>query len=65
MRVHPLHLLEPEDLALFDLWRLYRRGHLPHAGGAAEQPTYLLDAFALMDATAPHFERRGDDGGSR
>ncbi len=55
--MHPANLLEPEDLAVLGLWLACRGngmapGPLPFAGGAAEQPAWLMAAFQAMDAAA-------------
>jgi len=70
--VHPRWLLEPDDLALVDLWREWRGvelvlpmpspaggaqpvaagrlpGRLPFAGGLADQPACVIEAFREMD----------------
>ena len=54
LRVHPLEILEPEDLGLADLWRVHRGGMapgpLPFAGGLADQPACVMESFAVMSA---------------
>jgi hypothetical protein len=63
LRVHPIHLLDEEDLAILALFQEWRsgmsgRGHLPFAGGAAEQPALVMDALAVIDAAVQLLERR-------
>lgn len=51
--MHPLHLLGPDEMAMIDLWSSWRAGdgagHLPFAGGSAEQPACVMAAIAIMD----------------
>ena len=67
LTVHPIHLLDAEDLALLDLWLAWRgnglsAGHLPEAGGVMDQPSYTMTAFRIMDAAESALrEKRGDD----
>ncbi|MFZ1427186.1 MAG: hypothetical protein WAS21_10495 [Geminicoccaceae bacterium] len=54
--MHPRHLVDPEDRLLIDVWLAWRRdgmggtGHLPFAGGYAQQPSALMRALEAMDA---------------
>lgn len=54
--MHPVELADEDAFGVFELWRHYRPsglggpGHLPFAGGAADQPALLLDAFAVLAA---------------
>lgn len=60
--MHPRHLVGGEEDAVLDLWRAWRggagsmgglmasAGHLPFAGGAAEQPACLMAAFDICEA---------------
>lgn len=56
--MHPVHLVDEEDLALIDIWAAWRRdgmggvGHLPFSGGYAEQPAALMRALEAMDGAA-------------
>lgn len=54
LRVHPLQILDAEDLGLVDLWRAHRGGMapgpLPFAGGLADQPACVMESFAVMSA---------------
>jgi hypothetical protein len=58
LRVHPVHLLDADDLAVVELWRAWRGegggigGALPFAGGAGDQPAALMAAFQAMEALA-------------
>ncbi len=58
LRVHPIHLVDEEDLPLIDIWAAWRRdgmggaGHLPFSGGYAEQPAALMKALESMDGAA-------------
>ena len=67
--LHPLHFAGAEEFAAIALWREYRggdfsRGPLPFAGGAAEQPAKLMDAFnfiaGLWAASEPKPEGKPD-----
>jgi hypothetical protein len=55
LRVHPSYLMDDEDRTLIDIWAAYRRdgmggvGHLPFAGGYAQQPSALMRALEAMD----------------
>lgn len=56
LRVHPVHLLDDDDLACVEIWRAWRgdgagNGRLlPFAGGSAQQPAALMSALRHMDA---------------
>jgi hypothetical protein len=68
LRIHPAHLLDPEDLDLLELWQASERegvavslggvtrwpipGPLPFSGGLAEQPAALVAAFREMSWAA-------------
>lgn len=52
--MHPAYLLGPEELAMLEIWGAWRgggmgAGHLPFAGGAADQPACVMAALAIMD----------------
>lgn len=53
-RTNPRDWLEPWCWAMLRLWRLSQggmgAGHLPEAGGTMDQPTKMIEAFALMSA---------------
>jgi len=50
LRVHPVHLVEPEAEFLFDLWFERReRRSLPDPGGILQQAAKTLEAFAVID----------------
>jgi hypothetical protein len=51
-RTNPAHLVGPDEQAMLKLWSLHDSpaGHLPDGGGSAEQPSIMLDAFAVMSA---------------
>lgn len=53
--MHPSHILDPEDMALVNYWRVFNAaeggsGPLPFSGGLAEQPACMLDAFDIIGA---------------
>jgi hypothetical protein len=61
LRVHPLHLIEPVDLLLVDLWRRCRGGEpgpfggggpgpLPEAGGVLDQAVCTMESLAVIEA---------------
>lgn len=51
LRVHPLHLLDEETVAVARLWADCRRaGEMPCGGGRLDQPVKLMAAFAALDA---------------
>ncbi len=58
LRVHPIHIVDEEDLALIEIWASWRRdsmggaGHLPFSGGYAEQPAALMKALEAMEGAA-------------
>lgn len=65
LQVQPRHLLESEDRLILELWRAWRRdgfsggiGHLPFAGGAAEQPAALMAAFEACTAADWRIRKR-------
>lgn len=58
-KTNPKFLLGESDFDMVTLWTLYRQGHLPDSGGAAEQPAIMLDAFGAMEATATKLSKRG------
>jgi len=63
IRVHPVHLIEPETEILFDLWQDGReRRSLPDAGGLFQQSAKVLEAFAIIDGTVAALKaaRRGN-----
>lgn len=45
----PFAMVTPETEYVLELYRHYCRGLLPLAGGVADQPVWLLDAFAIID----------------
>lgn len=55
---HPRDILDGDDRALLVLWRAWRAGgmgaagHLPFAGGVADQPACVMAALAIMDGAA-------------
>lgn len=55
LMVYPLNLLDETDRLVLSLWRHYRgsamggRGHLPFAGGVADQPAFVMACFEVMD----------------
>jgi hypothetical protein len=54
LTVHPMHLIPAEVLELVPLWYAWRggdmaAGHLPFAGGAADQPALLMACFGIMN----------------
>jgi len=65
-RVHPSALIGDEESGVVDLWRDWRGsgmgtpGHLPFAGGAADQPALLVDAFRLLDWAAEQLKEKED-----
>lgn len=52
--MHPLNLLSPEEIDMIDVWAAWRgemaRGHLPFAGGTADQPACVMTALAVMES---------------
>ena len=68
LRVHPMHLVDAEDLALIRLWELHSGGMapgpLPFAGGTAEQPASVLEAFRVISSAWEKLmpKREGEDG---
>jgi hypothetical protein len=64
LRVHPTHLLGPEDRAVIDLWLPYRPdgmgrlGHLPYSGGYAEQPSALMRLLDAMNSAEGRIRER-------
>lgn len=59
-------MLDDETTAMLRLWLHWRRGeagHLPFAGGTAEQPACVMAALAIMDAAerAIRPKRRGQE----
>lgn len=61
VRVHPRFLLTDEEITVACLWRDYRgggfgHGPLPFAGGSAEQPALVMDAFGVLSAAAAKIE---------
>lgn len=66
LRVHPLHILDEEDLAMLSLFQEWRpgmagRGHLPFSGGSAEQPALVMDALAIMENAAQLLEKKSGE----
>ncbi|RDD60489.1 hypothetical protein [Ferruginivarius sediminum] len=64
--MHPLHLLDDEDMALIRLWDAWRGGgqgpgHLPAAGGMLDQPAATMESLHLMAATAARMRRNRKD----
>lgn len=63
---HPLAILDPEALELVRLWQLWRPtgfggcGPLPYAGGTADQPVSILDAFAHCSRIAYELKAQED-----
>ena len=51
LNVHPIHLIDNEDRALLDLWRAYKAGHLPVAGGVLDQPACVMTCLDIMSET--------------
>lgn len=54
IRVHPRYFLGEEEMAVAALWWQYRggglgNGPLPFAGGAADQPSLVMDAFGACN----------------
>ncbi len=65
--MHPANLLEAGELTVLGLWLACRGngmapGPLPFAGGAAEQPAWLMAAFQAMDAAAVALRRKPGEG---
>lgn len=65
LRVHPKHLLTPDDLAVLELYRAWRIGGpfggvgpLPFPGGYAEQPAALMRCFQHLAAVESQFPPR-------
>lgn len=62
--MHPVHLLDDEDFVILELWQAYRRdamgapGHLPFAGGYAEQPAALMRALEACSAVEARIRAR-------
>ena len=62
--MHPAHLLDDEDHDILGLWIAYRGGgmggvgHLPFAGGMAEQPSALMAALESMQGAAAAVRER-------
>lgn len=61
LRVHPRHLLDEEELALLEIFQEWRagmggRGHLPFAGGSADQPALVMDALAVIESATQALE---------
>lgn len=61
--MHPRFVLDEEDLALGQLWQEWRpgmagRGHLPFAGGSAEQPAIVMDALSVIEQAARLLEKK-------
>lgn len=61
IRVHPAYILSDEELTVATLWRDYRgsgfgHGPLPFAGGMADQPSLVMDAFAALSTFAAILE---------
>lgn len=52
LTVHPLHIVDDEDLQLVRLWRQHDHGHgpLPSAGGSLDQSSSLMACFDILDA---------------
>lgn len=53
MRVHPRFLLSDEEMTVAALWRDHTGGGfsvgpLPFAGGTADQPALVMDAFKTL-----------------
>lgn len=66
--MHPEHLLGTEEMAMIDIWSAWRAGdgvgHLPFAGGAAEQPACVMAALAVMDGAWHALRRAGRKDGA-
>jgi hypothetical protein len=65
---HPRHALDGEELAVLDLYLAWRGGgfgpgHLPFAGGAAEQPAGLMAALSHCAAVEATIRERGKERG--
>lgn len=64
LRVHPSHLLGAPERAIIDLWLPYRLdgmgrlGHLPYAGGYAEQPSALMRLLDAMNSAEGRIRER-------
>lgn len=64
LRVHPQHLLDHEAQVVLDIWIACRRdgmggvGHLPYAGGFAQQPSALMRALEAMSAADARIRAR-------
>lgn len=60
--MHPANLLDEEELAILDLWWVYRGngmalGPLPFTGGWAEQPAWVAPAFQACFAAEGKIEK--------
>lgn len=68
LRVHPMHIVDSETIALLEAWRALAGGMggpgpLPQAGGSADQSCLVIDAFKIFSETERKLEppRRRDD----
>ena len=57
LTVHPRYLLDADDRALLTIWRAWQGGgmgpgHLPFAGGSADQPACVMACLRAMDGAA-------------
>ncbi|MGE0253478.1 MAG: hypothetical protein AB7H93_23625 [Vicinamibacterales bacterium] len=72
LRVHPSHLVDPEHLALVAAWFTHAGGGggmlgaspgpLPCAGGALDQPAWVMDAFSVIGCAVTALRKRSTDG---
>lgn len=63
LKVHPMHLVDDDDLLILEMYRAYRggmgaTGPLPEAGGYSDQPAYLMAAFAILAAADAAFRKK-------
>jgi hypothetical protein len=55
LRAHPSSIVGEEIMSLVDLWSQHRgngtgnTGHLPFAGGSADQPALVMAVFEVMN----------------
>jgi hypothetical protein len=63
-RVHPCHFVTPDLMGVVDLWMRCRGGDFtpaqqPFAGGVAEQPSWLIAAFDVIQASVAALQKKG------
>lgn len=55
-RYCPKQQVTAESWQMIDYWRGYKAGHLPVAGGIADQPAFIMTAIRIIEARVQNNE---------